>query len=114
MSCYTDANGQTYDFGFGMNWKGVIHDARTAKYVDIVKKPSINIKGSTVSLTCTTAGAKIYYSTDDSTPSFTDEHLYSKPFMLKKGMVVKAIAKIYGVDNSGMVVLATGDAKQAA
>ena len=114
MSCYTDADGHTYDFGFGMNWKGVIHDARTAKYVDIVKKPSISIKGSTISLACATAGAKIYYSTDDSTPSFTDAHLYSKPFVLKKGMVVKVIAKVYGVDNSGMVELAISNAKQAA
>lgn len=32
MECYTDANGNTYDFGFGMNWSGVIQDARTEKY----------------------------------------------------------------------------------
>ncbi len=30
--CYTDAAGNTYDFAFGMNWSGVIDDARTAKY----------------------------------------------------------------------------------
>jgi hypothetical protein len=92
----------------------VIHDARTAKYVDIIKKPSISVKGSTVSLVCATPGAKIYYSTDDSTPSFTVEHLYSKPFTVKKGAVVKAIAKIYGKDNSGLAVLELNDAKQTA
>ena len=32
MECYTDANGNTYDFGFGLNWSGVIQDARTEKY----------------------------------------------------------------------------------
>ena len=32
MKCYTDADGQVYDFGFGLNWKGVIKDVRTAKY----------------------------------------------------------------------------------
>lgn len=32
MECYTDADGHTYDFAFGMNWKGVIHDARVRKY----------------------------------------------------------------------------------
>ena len=32
LDCYTDANGSTYDFGFGMNWSGVISDDRTAKY----------------------------------------------------------------------------------
>lgn len=32
MECYVDAEGNTYDFAFGMNWSGVIDDARTAKY----------------------------------------------------------------------------------
>ena len=32
MKCYVDSEGNTYDFGFGLNWKGVIRDARTAKY----------------------------------------------------------------------------------
>ena len=32
MECYVDANGNTYDFGFGMNWSGVIQDERTEKY----------------------------------------------------------------------------------
>ncbi len=32
MECYVDANGNTYDFAFGMNWSGVINDERVAKY----------------------------------------------------------------------------------
>jgi beta-glucosidase len=32
MTPYVDANGNVYDFGFGLNWKGVIKDARTEKY----------------------------------------------------------------------------------
>ena len=32
MIPYQDANGNVYDFGFGLNWKGVIKDARTEKY----------------------------------------------------------------------------------
>ncbi len=32
MDCYTDSEGHTYDFAYGMNWKGVIQDARTARY----------------------------------------------------------------------------------
>lgn len=32
MACYVDTNGNTYDFGFGMNWAGVINDARTEQY----------------------------------------------------------------------------------
>ena len=32
MIPYRDANGNVYDFGFGLNWKGAIKDARTEKY----------------------------------------------------------------------------------
>ncbi|MDJ1493135.1 glycoside hydrolase family 3 N-terminal domain-containing protein [Cytophagaceae bacterium DM2B3-1] len=32
MKCYTDSEGHTYDFAYGMNWKGIIKDARTTKY----------------------------------------------------------------------------------
>ena len=32
MRCYKDADGNTYDFAFGMNWKGVIEDERVKRY----------------------------------------------------------------------------------
>lgn len=32
MVCYTDSEGYTYDFAFGLDWKGVIRDARVEKY----------------------------------------------------------------------------------
>lgn len=32
MIPYQDTTGNVYDFGFGLNWNGVIKDARTAKY----------------------------------------------------------------------------------
>lgn len=32
LDCHVDANGNKYDFAFGLNWSGVISDARTAKY----------------------------------------------------------------------------------
>lgn len=32
MECHVDSDGNTYDFGFGLNWSGVIDDERTAKY----------------------------------------------------------------------------------
>lgn len=40
MECYTDADGNTYDFGFGLNWSGPISDERTEKYcVDPLTAP---------------------------------------------------------------------------
>ena len=32
MTCHIDSEGNSYDFGFGMNWRGVIKDARVEKY----------------------------------------------------------------------------------
>jgi len=32
MECHADTEGNKYDFGFGLNWNGVIKDARTGKY----------------------------------------------------------------------------------
>lgn len=32
MDSYIDSEGNKYDFSFGLNWKGVINDSRTAKY----------------------------------------------------------------------------------
>ncbi|MCF0205542.1 MAG: beta-glucosidase, partial [Muribaculaceae bacterium] len=32
FECYTDAEQHTYRFGYGMNFEGVIHDARVEKY----------------------------------------------------------------------------------
>jgi beta-glucosidase len=32
VECYVDANGNTYDFAFGLNWSGVINDDRVATY----------------------------------------------------------------------------------
>ncbi len=36
MVCHKDTEGNVYDFAYGLNWKGVIKDARTQKYA--VKK----------------------------------------------------------------------------
>ena len=32
MECYVDADGNSYDFAFGLDWNGVISDERTARY----------------------------------------------------------------------------------
>ena len=32
LECYKDGDGNIYDFGFGLNWSGVIKDWRTEKY----------------------------------------------------------------------------------
>ena len=38
MKVYRDSEGNYYDFAFGLNWKGIIKDARTATYKKVIKK----------------------------------------------------------------------------
>jgi len=102
MICYTDAAGHTYDFGYGMNWKGAIKDARTLKYIDLAK-PAISVTGNLASIRNTTPGTQVYYTVNGATPAFTDAELYSKPFIVQTGTTIKAITKKYGVNNSSMV-----------
>jgi beta-glucosidase len=103
MVCCKDASGHIYDFGYGMNWKGVIKDSRTLKYVNI-SKPVISVKGNLVTIFSKSPGTKVYYTIDDSTPAFVENNLYTKSFAIKKGITIKAIAKKYGIDNSSMVI----------
>jgi len=32
MKCYVDSEGNSYNFAYGLNWKGVINDARVSRY----------------------------------------------------------------------------------
>ena len=32
VRCYTDSEGNVYDFAYGLNWSGVIDDERVKKY----------------------------------------------------------------------------------
>ncbi len=39
MKCYVDSENNGYDFGYGLNWKGVIKDSRTTRYKKTSPKP---------------------------------------------------------------------------
>ena len=103
MICYSDEDGHLYDFGFGLNWNGIINDARTRKYLQI-PKPEIHVKGDIVTLTSKIQGVDLYFTTDGTNPGFFKNQLYTRPFTVKKGDVVKAIAKRFDFDNSSMTV----------
>ena len=82
------------------------------KYAEkgIISKPTITPNGGSItttdeiSISCTTEGASIYYTTDGSTPSNTST-LYTSPFTLSESesTVIKAIAIKEGSENSAIV-----------
>ena len=102
MQAYKDESGNLYDFGFGLNWQGPIHDQRTATYVNTIGRPEFSIKDGKLIIESKTADASIYYTQNDSIPSFYAGNLYKTPIPIKKGQTIRAIAKKTGVNNSGV------------
>ena len=102
MLAYTDSDGNTYDFGFGLNWKGVIHDQRTKTYVNNISQPLITVKNNQATITCNTPGVQIYFTLNDSIPSFTGSNLSQKTsFGITKGQSdVARSQKSRGCSNS--------------
>jgi len=62
----------------------------------------IAVNGNQASIQCSTPGANIYYTLNDSIPSFTDGNLYKKPITVKAGLTILAIAKKPGLNNSSI------------
>jgi beta-glucosidase len=100
MQAFVDSDGNVYDFGFGLNWKGVIHDQRMKNYVNSINPPLISVKNNMVTITCPTPGVQIYFTLNDSIPSFIKTNLYTKPANIKDGQTIRAIAKKSGFNNS--------------
>lgn len=67
----------------------------------VCAKPIISFEGSTVTITCATADASIYYTTDGSTPT-TSSTLYEGAFNISETATVKAIAVLNGYENSSV------------
>ena len=78
--------------------------------VKVVADPAISPNGGTydkaqnITITSDTSGAKIYYTTDGSTPT-EKSNLYSKPFVVSKDTVIKAIAVKDGMTNSKVTTI---------
>ncbi|MEE0985410.1 MAG: chitobiase/beta-hexosaminidase C-terminal domain-containing protein [Bacteroidaceae bacterium] len=83
----------------------------TIKGKEVVATPAISPNGgeyessATVTLTCATEGASIYYTLDGSTPT-TASTLYSKAFTLTESATVKAIATKSGYYTNSQVASA--------
>ena len=75
---------------------------------DLVATPTANIRsgetidgGTTLTLSCATEGATIYYTLDGSCPcDEVSRHLYDGPITIATDVVVKAIAVKEGMDDS--------------
>ena len=69
-----------------------------------VATPVISINGTTATISCTTSGATIYYTTNGNTPT-TSSTQYSSPITLSGACTIKAIATKSGMTNSEVASL---------
>jgi beta-glucosidase len=103
MDCYKDSQGHIYDFGYGLNWKGIIDDSRTNQYVQFIAKPKVMVHKGIAQIVSLTPKSQVYYSLDGSSPAFIPVNIYHKPIILHGHGEIRAIAKRYGVNNSSIV-----------
>ena len=75
----------------------------TGVSVTKVADPDIVCSDNTVTITCSTKNAVIYYTTDGSIPSSTNGNEYTEPFAINQTTIVKAIATKSGLDDSNVV-----------
>lgn len=96
-------------FAFASNWQNqyTVSNLLITTNEDLnaeptkVSAPVINAVDGTVTLTCATKGAEIYYTTDGTTPGKSSTK-YSSPFTLTETATVKAIAVKEGLTDSAV------------
>ena len=71
--------------------------------VPACERPTITVRGGTVSITCATEGAAIHYTTDGS-PAMASSTLYAGPFAKGDATTIRAIATKVGYLNSNEAV----------
>lgn len=102
-----DSNGNIYVADFG-NSRVQVFGPGTTPTVETVATPSISptegtyTSAQSVTITCATSGAAIYYTTDGTTPSSSNGSLYSSAITVSATATIKAIAVKTGLTDSAV------------
>ena len=83
-------NAKYHHSNWTMNYKTCVVSMESRTSTPVIEQ-SFTENGISVSISCNTSGAAIYYTIDGKNPS-TDSTKYTKPFTLNKNCTVKAIA----------------------
>ena len=117
---YRDGSGSIFTFSaqqpvkledgqncFVVSFERLAGDSPAPKVANVVASPASGAAPQTVTLTCATAGAAIYYTTDGSYPSAANAAatLYSAPFAQAVAATIRAAASKSGYRQSDVVRL---------
>ncbi|MBU8711156.1 fibronectin type III domain-containing protein [Brevibacillus parabrevis] len=97
-------DGQEAKMGSGVGGAYSFYVAPQAAAPTASKPSGETESGTTVSLSASTAGASIYYTTDGSTPTPGSSLLYHEPIPVKRNMTIKAIAVKAGMADSDVMM----------
>ena len=73
---------------------------------------TFSVDSCTITITCATEGATIYYSTNGRTPRFTEANRYTGPFAITDTTTVIAVAVLGGLEEYAEATIAKVDAPQ--
>jgi formylglycine-generating enzyme required for sulfatase activity len=93
----------------GMTTSGIMTESYTLLSSGVVAAPVASVasglvaSGTSVSLTCATTGADIYYTLDNTAPSLINGTKYTAPITVTANTTILAIAVKYGLTNSALL-----------
>lgn len=101
VKIYVNGSTQSYDYLYSQILNLIVQGQTITVDAPVITPAGGEItQATTVTITCATTGASIYYTTDGTTPSATHGTLYTGPITISETTTLRAIAVMDGVSST--------------